>query len=338
MVSLARRRLQGIPGATVHLTSGADLAMFAADYFDFVYSYIVFQHIPDREVVLNYLREGQRVLKDGGVLCCQIRGTAPLSSELSRESETWTGCFFSESEIAEFARQQSFPLVAISGLNTQYMWTTFRKATGRAEYSSNRTMVKDVISASGIERRIPDRGRRAAVSLWLNGMPNDASLADLSVSFGNAQKYGCYLSPVSESGGCQLNVRLPDGVKPGVCKVQLRAGTELLGVAHSITVYAQPLDKPRVVSVTDGINITSVNRLETGGAKVTIENVPDPAGFSFTIAGFAAEYLQYECIDPITSTYVFGFRLKEHIPGGRSRLIVKELGQELDSLNVEVAP
>src|SRR5579885_1372917 len=51
MVQLARKRLQSVPHATVHATSGSDLSLFTNGYFDFVYSYIVFQHIPDREIV-----------------------------------------------------------------------------------------------------------------------------------------------------------------------------------------------------------------------------------------------------------------------------------------------
>ena len=40
---------------------------FADDSFDFVYSYAVFQHIPDRDVVFGYFQEARRVLKEGGI-------------------------------------------------------------------------------------------------------------------------------------------------------------------------------------------------------------------------------------------------------------------------------
>src|SRR5581483_4293096 len=65
MIKLAAERLRHTPNAHPHHTSGSDLRQFADATFDFVYSYAVFQHIPSREVVFNYLREAVRVLKPG---------------------------------------------------------------------------------------------------------------------------------------------------------------------------------------------------------------------------------------------------------------------------------
>ncbi len=56
MIRLARDRLRDIPHAHVHATNGANLGQFADGSFDFVYSYAVFQHIPSREVVLEYMK------------------------------------------------------------------------------------------------------------------------------------------------------------------------------------------------------------------------------------------------------------------------------------------
>src|ERR1035437_1391567 len=54
MVRLAGERLRRTPNAHAHATSGADLALFPDENFDFVYSYAVFQHIPSRDVIFNY--------------------------------------------------------------------------------------------------------------------------------------------------------------------------------------------------------------------------------------------------------------------------------------------
>src|ERR1051326_3920697 len=85
MIHLARKRLWNFPNAHPHLSSGADLAIFPDERFDFVYSYAVFQHIPSREVVFNYLRESRRVLKTGGILRCQINGLPAHASHY----DTW---------------------------------------------------------------------------------------------------------------------------------------------------------------------------------------------------------------------------------------------------------
>jgi len=52
--------------------SGQDLKDFQDNYFDFVYSYGVFQHIPDKGIVYNYFQEIHRVLKRGGVFKTQL--------------------------------------------------------------------------------------------------------------------------------------------------------------------------------------------------------------------------------------------------------------------------
>jgi SAM-dependent methyltransferase len=337
MAALARQRLRDTPNAQVHVTSGADLRTFEDDWFDFIYSYVVFQHIPSKEIVLGYLREAQRVLRPGGVLCCQLRGTAPLPSEMSRESETWTGCFFNAREMADFARGQSFPLVALSGLDTQYMWTTFRKPlAGTTPYEPKRIRVKAITAASGPGARIPARGRDAAVSLWIDGMPDRASLADCIVWFGDREQLGCYVSPVSESGGCQLNARLPDALAPGDYQVQLKVCDQQAPSAHRVTVLAPPPRAPRVLSVTDGINLASMYRVEAGGAKVVIEDVAHPAEVSIAVAGQVPEYVLWECRDPITSTYVYSFHISHDTPRGRQLLSVQADGRELGPIELEL--
>jgi hypothetical protein len=343
--SLARDRMREVPHAQVHVTSGADLGIFEDAWFDFVYSYIVFQHIPSREIVLNYLREARRVLKPGGVLCCQVRGAAPLASEMSRESETWTGCYFNAAEIAQFAREESFPLVALSLLDTQYMWITLRQPLSKAALAGTatgsapeRVVLKGVTAANGPEPRIPARGRDAAVSLWIDGMPGNASLADCAVRFGDLEQSGCYLSPISDSGGCQLDARLPDGVAPGEYEVQLTVCGQPALNAHGVTVLEPEPWKPRVLSVTDGINLTSKYRMETGGGKVVIEDVARPREVLLVVAGRPVEYLQYECKDPITSTYEFAFHLARRTPRGRHQILsVRVDGRELGPIDLEVA-
>src|SRR6476620_5972972 len=74
MIRLAQAKLVNVPNAFPRATNGVDLACYADGYFDFVYSYAVFQHIPSRDVVFSYLAEAWRVLKEGGILLCQVNG------------------------------------------------------------------------------------------------------------------------------------------------------------------------------------------------------------------------------------------------------------------------
>src|SRR6266542_5461008 len=99
MIRLAAEKFHGAPGIYVHRNDGTGLAPLAADYFDFVYSYAVFQHIPSREVVLGYFSEIRRVLKTGGIARFQLSGLA----QGTEEPNTWDGVRLTRDEVAQFA-------------------------------------------------------------------------------------------------------------------------------------------------------------------------------------------------------------------------------------------
>ena len=54
---------------------------------DFAFSYIVFQHIPSREVIYNYAREVNRLLRPGGLFKFQVQGVP------TAKPDTWTSAF-----------------------------------------------------------------------------------------------------------------------------------------------------------------------------------------------------------------------------------------------------
>ncbi|HLX45295.1 MAG TPA: class I SAM-dependent methyltransferase [Bryobacteraceae bacterium] len=336
MIELARERLRSIPNARLHVTPGSDLAMFGDDSFDFAYSYTVFQHIPSRDVVLNYLRESRRVLKPGGILCCQLRGTPPLNTELERELETWTGCHFTRDEMLAFARQHDFQLVAISGLETQYMWTTWRKPASAEPRNFTRTELKNVTISSGSDRVVPQRGREACVSLWVDGLPQNCDLSDFEVRFAEIAQRGAFLSPVAETGAGQLNARVPAEVKPGLVEVSLIAAGQPIPAARHIEIAPVSME-PGVVTVTDAIHIGSKFRVETGGLKVTLEGVERPGEISFHIQGREAEIVQTEYKDPILEKYEYSFYLPKKTTKGRIPLIIRASGRELASVGIEIA-
>jgi ubiquinone/menaquinone biosynthesis C-methylase UbiE len=58
--------------------SGKDLATFERNSFDYCFSYTVFQHIPDEDIVQTYFREIFRVLRPGGAFQLQFRKRRPV--------------------------------------------------------------------------------------------------------------------------------------------------------------------------------------------------------------------------------------------------------------------
>ncbi|SRR6266481_17182 len=69
MIDLARVHN---PRCKFHLNNRADLRFFPDRHFDLVYSFLVLQHLPDRALICQYLKEFMRVLRPGGLAAFQI--------------------------------------------------------------------------------------------------------------------------------------------------------------------------------------------------------------------------------------------------------------------------
>jgi len=72
MIRQARENLETCPNVRLDVGNGVDLSAYPDASFDFVFSYIVFQHIPDVNVTLTYVREAGRVLRPGGSFYFQV--------------------------------------------------------------------------------------------------------------------------------------------------------------------------------------------------------------------------------------------------------------------------
>src|SRR5579863_1921955 len=174
MIRLARERLKDTPNAHPHHGSGSDLGIFPDGKFDFVYSYAVFQHIPSKDVVFHYLREARRVLKTGGILRCQLNGLPPQA----KKYDTWSGVRITADEITAFAREHDFQLLALEQVQTQYMWITCRK---RPAGWSEGPVVRTISNALTGEAVAPASGPLAALSIWIERLPEECGLESMTI-------------------------------------------------------------------------------------------------------------------------------------------------------------
>ena len=123
MIEISKNYIEKIPNCHTYETSGSDLSLFNDNYFDFCYSYIVFQHIPKKEIVENYIKEVSRVLKPSGIFRFQVRGD--LVNGVIAEQNTWNGYTFSKEEIYNIAKENKFEVIEESEHNIYY-WLTFK--------------------------------------------------------------------------------------------------------------------------------------------------------------------------------------------------------------------
>jgi len=129
MVKRARCALKAFPNAHVLKNNGKDLSVVPRRPIDFAFSYIVFQHIANREIIENYVREVNRLLRPGGLFKFQLQGYA--SMDLKPE-DTWLGAAFTEDDALEMAERCGFELRHQSGEGTQEYWLWLFK-TGELE-------------------------------------------------------------------------------------------------------------------------------------------------------------------------------------------------------------
>jgi ubiquinone/menaquinone biosynthesis C-methylase UbiE len=335
MIRRAAANLQGIAHAHVHHTSGADLAPFADESFQFVYSYAVFQHIPSREVVMQYLREARRVLRPAGLLRAQINGL----DQHAKQFDTWSGVRISADEVRQFARENDMQLLALEGTRTQYMWTTMRKRTpGWWEGTpSGRTRVRRLTNAHKSEPVVPASGRFASVTAWIEYLPPDCDLNHLTVCVGGLEATPCYIGPPESDGLQQVNILLPKLGRTGLVPVDLLWNRHRLCEPVYLRVIPPGPQVPFVLSVTDGINMLSGTRIVTRTFKVTVEDVPDPDSFHATVSGIPVTDIDIFCADPLPPRYEINCRVPEAIPPG-AHVLTMSLGvRALGSVTLDVA-
>jgi SAM-dependent methyltransferase len=319
MIHLARERLSDIPHAHFHTTDGASLPQFADESFDFIYSYAVFQHIPSRDVVLEYMREIRRLLKPGGVFHGQFNGVASPG-----DADTWSGVSFSAEDIHAFTRENGLQLLNLEGEHTQYLWTTWLRALAARPSTDDRLpIIRRITNAYTGDSLIPQRGRQAALSIWINHLPADCDLNNIEILVDGVPGVPIYIGPADSQGLQQVNAWLPEGVRTGLVPVELRAnGKPLCPLAFARVIPAGPL-VPRIVSVTDGVNLVVKNATSTGLVKVHIEEVMSPDAVSVTIDNQSVAQLGIFRIDPRPPRHLLDIELPKGLAPGPHTLQIR---------------
>ncbi len=331
MIRMARERLAGIPHAHVHSTNGASLGLFADESFDFVYSYAVFQHIPSRDVVLEYMREIRRVLKPGGLFRGQFNGMPPPG-----DATTWMGVAFSGDDIRAFTRENGLRLLDLEGERTQYMWTTWRLPPLHQAPVYRKTSLYRITNACSWEPAIPNRGRHAAIALWAKYLPEECDLNTIDVRIDGVSGEPYYIGPPAADGLEQINVWLPEDTRTGLLPVELRWNGERLGEAGVVRVIPAGPPVPRIVDITDAVNLVEKNRSTSGHLKVHIEELNSPDALSAVVDGQAVPHLAFLRTDPRPPRYEVNLELPKGLAPGPHTLQIHTGPRRVLTTNIVV--
>ena len=339
MIALAKEKLRDTPNAFPHVGDGSTLPQFEDNFFDFIYSYAVFQHIPSREVVNQYLKEIARVLKPGGLVRLQFNGL-PRSADAY---DTWAGARFSSTDILEFTELHDFQVFALEGVSTQYMWTTWRKqpqgwhAAQRERNPEEATArIRRITNANSSEPVAPCSGRFASISIWVENLPPDAGLHHLRVIVGDAPGNITYIGPADSSGLQQVNAVLPELGVTGLLPVELQWLGQNIAPPATLRVIPPGPSVPRLHSVTDGVNLVAGPRIETRAVKLVLEEIARPHEIEVSVGGYPVGDLEYFCIDPRPQRFEVNFRLPEQAVPGRHALEVRIGRRKLAPVMLEV--
>lgn len=125
MIALAQQRLENFSNIEF-LVSDGDKLPIQNNIADLVFSYIVFQHFPNIEMVEENLKEVKRVLKNEGIAKIQFRGKVS-SGGAFRIFKWYYGVFFSEKELNDILVRNGLKLIKIYKGNEKELWAIFGK-------------------------------------------------------------------------------------------------------------------------------------------------------------------------------------------------------------------
>jgi SAM-dependent methyltransferase len=127
------------------LGNGADLGCVQTGSVDFVFSYLVLQHLPSEALALEYVREMLRVLRPGGSFLFQFNGSfEPTMNWHGRLAWGMVDALWSVGLI-----RLSRTAASLCGLDPAAAGTSWRGAAIRAEH-----MAEAVAAADGVVREV----------------------------------------------------------------------------------------------------------------------------------------------------------------------------------------
>lgn len=133
MIETSRAYLASVSNVSARLTDGT-LSGVADASLDFVFSFIVFQHIPAVGPIRTYVEEAARVLKPGGVFRFQVDGRWWWRGG-DHTPDTYEGVKFTPEAARGLLAGTPLAIVDTWGADGHYHWITARKAGDGAAVS-----------------------------------------------------------------------------------------------------------------------------------------------------------------------------------------------------------
>jgi SAM-dependent methyltransferase len=261
MIQQGRERLRSHRNIHLRETSGSDFAEFPDEYFDFIFSALVFQHVPTKEIILSNIRDAYRVLKPGCIFKFSVRSV--MNDELMRiQKDTWIGASLSEEEIRELARDLGARLIGLNGGGTLYCWTLLRKPRRDVKRELRKPPIPPSINYIGRSdnmhiKEIPARGEQACVGLISTGLERDeVDINSLVIKLRDKDITPCYVGSSGDGStpDVQVNFRIPEDDPGGNASVRLQKIDGEASEAVTIKILPPRPVPPKIHYITNAVD------------------------------------------------------------------------------------
>jgi SAM-dependent methyltransferase len=320
MIRMGRERLADIAHAHLHWTRDSDLAAFADNSFDLVYSFAVMQHLPHEAPFWRYLAESARVLKESGVLLQQFN-SLPGDRD---PPDTWAGIVVPVDRVLAACADLGLQVLALEGADTQYTWLTATPRQGRApDCAPARLFETRKVTGANAEKCVTAGGPAGFAEIYVAELaPEYCDLCRLAGQIADVPIDVVRSAPLQSDGLRRIVLRVPDKVPQGRQKIHLTWNGALL--THPFPIEVKPFRRgaARVLAVTDGIDLLSRERIVSGVAKLWINNLSEPALFRARVGGVSVREIDFHCEDRVDQRYQVNLRLPDSALQGRHSLEV----------------
>jgi len=172
----------------------------------------------------------------------------------------------------------------------------------------------------------------------MENLAEDADLNSLEVRVGGVPGFVTHVGHPEHDGLEQVNLLLPEGLRTGIHPVE--AGlTDRRSIASSTVRLVPPGPPvPRVLSLTDGIDLLSGSRIVSGSGKATIEEVETPERLRVMVGDREALDTEFFCTDPRLPRYELNFRLPKGISRGPAPVRILLGARLIGQVWVDVSP
>lgn len=217
------------------------------------------------------------------------------------------------------------------------MWITCRKWDAPAQPSLAAPRIRHITNAITGEAAAPVAGPMASLSLWIENLPPQCDLNALAIGADARSCRPSYIGEPAHDGVTQVNAALPPGLRTGLVPIEVFShGAPLCPPAWMRMIPAGP-PVPRVVSISDGVNLLSGSLVSSGIVKAVLVEIERPGDFHATVDGLVAEGVETFCVDPLFQRYEFNFPLPARCGRGWHEVRVRVGKREFAPVTIEVA-